>query len=73
VLAKLRQVDQLNLDEIAERMAMATGHYGDLERWARHQAIEALQWKEPLLYFSPNHTQTAHSPNVPQKRAKIDK
>lgn len=54
-------------------IALATGHYGDLERWARHQAIEALQWKEPLPCFFPNHTQTAHSPKAPLKRAKIDK
>jgi hypothetical protein len=54
-------------------IAMATGHYGDLERWARQQAIEALQWKEPLPYFFPNHSQIAQIPNVPQKRAKIDK
>jgi hypothetical protein len=34
-------------------IALATGHYDELERWSRHQAINALEWKEPLPYFFP--------------------
>ena len=34
-------------------IALATGHYGDLERWARLQAMAALEWKQPLPYFFP--------------------
>jgi hypothetical protein len=32
-------------------IAIATGHYGDLQNWARHEAIEALMWRRPLPYF----------------------
>ena len=32
-------------------ISIATGHYGDLERWARKQGLEAMQWKQPLPYF----------------------
>jgi hypothetical protein len=53
-------------------IAVATGHYGDLERWARHQAIEALEWRQPLPYFFPSelaHKQTA----TPRSTSKIAK
>jgi len=27
------------------------GQFGTVERWARAQALAALEWKEPLPYF----------------------
>ena len=44
-------------------LAMALGQYGRLESWARHQAIEAMAWKQGLPYFfapipGPNHKTT---------------
>ena len=49
-------------------IAMATGHYGDLQRWARRQAAEALVWKRPLPYFfaplkQPSRRRAQKAPN----------
>jgi hypothetical protein len=32
-------------------IAIALGQYPRLERWARTQALEAVQWKQGLPYF----------------------
>jgi hypothetical protein len=32
-------------------IAIALGQYPRLERWARSQALEAVQWKQGLPYF----------------------
>ena len=32
-------------------ISLATGNYRILEKWARIHAIEAMIWKQPLLYF----------------------
>lgn len=38
-------------------IALTLGFYGKLEHWARNEALEAIEWKEPLPYFfaSPYH------------------
>ena len=48
-------------------IALATGNYRALEKWARHQGAEVLAWKQPLPYFfgvsnikQPGQTQFAH-------------
>jgi hypothetical protein len=42
-------------------IAIALGQYPRLERWARSQALEAVQWKQGLPYFfGPTHTGAKH-------------
>jgi hypothetical protein len=45
-------------------LAVALGQYPRLERWARVQAAEALEWKEPLPYFFANPKQSAGHPGI---------
>jgi hypothetical protein len=53
-------------------IALVTGHYGELERWSRQQAIAALEWREPLPYFFSTHQPIKYG-RKPMKITKIDK
>jgi hypothetical protein len=44
-------------------IALTLGQFGKLETWARHQAVEAVAWKQPLPYFfasKPRDTKKHH-------------
>jgi hypothetical protein len=42
-------------------IAIATGHYSELQSWARREAAEALMWRQPLPYFfAPVHHLKVH-------------
>ncbi len=45
-------------------IAMATGHYGDLQRWARREVVESLEWKQDLpdIFAYPPHPVSSTHP-----------
>jgi hypothetical protein len=46
-------------------IAIALGQYPRLERWARVQALEAVQWKQGLPYFfGPPHAEAKHHHSI---------
>jgi hypothetical protein len=46
-------------------IAIALGQYPKLERWAKTQALEAIEWRQGLPYFFPqaNRTNTGSAPH----------
>lgn len=53
-------------------IALATGQYGKLESWARHQAIEAMTWKHGLPYFfTPKRSKSVPAPKIPKGLTQI--
>jgi hypothetical protein len=53
-------------------IAIALGQYPKLERWAKTQALEAIEWKQGLPYFFPqtdkNKTGSAHYGQHPKQK-----
>jgi hypothetical protein len=53
-------------------IAIALGQYPKLERWAKLQAIEAIEWKQGLPYFFPpahiTKTGSAHLGQHPKQK-----
>jgi hypothetical protein len=51
-------------------IAIATGHYGDLQTWTRGEAAEAVMWRRPLPYFFAPPSQSAGKAlRLPQQTA----